>query len=119
MRSEIVDVRPDSIVILANVPTSMDTPVALGRRRIDALRSVLDLVVPSLPYAPGGVQRSRHPALSPARLSQNRTGYVAGSDARDMRSAGPSHVIIISDGEPEDRPAAVSAARALQSKIDA
>jgi Mg-chelatase subunit ChlD len=109
-----------STVIIVDVSGSMDRPVTPDKRRIDVLRDVLARVLPAasgtriiafsagvLPLEPG------EPIPEPAGSTAL---HLALEHARRAR---PQHVIVISDGAPDDKQAAINAARALQCRIDA
>jgi hypothetical protein len=97
----------------------MDTPSG-GRRRIDRLAGVMRQVLPHAPNARLLAFSDRIEVVEdPEHLPEPNGGthlHAALMHAATMR---PKRLVVISDGEPSDAPAALRAARALTCTIDA
>jgi Mg-chelatase subunit ChlD len=102
------------VVVLVDISGSMDTPVSADQRRIDALRTILGTVLPSLPDARVVAFSDTVAVLEPGKPVPEPGGGTALHLALErVQSMNPDHLVVISDGEPADKQAAVTAARAL------
>jgi hypothetical protein len=106
-------------IILIDCSGSMDLPVG-GRRRIDILADILRQV---LPTTPGARLVAFNNTVSPIASADQLPEPDGGTDLRraleQIAPWRPRRVIVVSDGEPDDRVAALRAARALYCPIDA
>jgi hypothetical protein len=102
--------------ILLDVSESMNTPVMGGQRRVDLLSTILKNVM--MPGVRLVAFNDSVIALEPGQQLPEPGGSTALHLALDHVSRmSPRHVIIISDGQPDDERAAIAAARALSCVI--
>jgi hypothetical protein len=106
-------------VILIDCSGSMDLPVG-DRRRIDLLADTLRLVLPDTPDARlVAFNDTVSPVASADRLPEPDGGTALHHAFEHIAPWRPGRLIVISDGEPDDRAAALRAARMLNCPIDA
>jgi hypothetical protein len=106
-------------IVLLDCSSSMDLPVG-ERRRIDILADILHQVLPTTPGARlFAFNDTVSPVASADRLPQPDGGTELHSALEQIAPWRPRRVILISDGEPSDRAAALRAARMLSCPIDA
>jgi hypothetical protein len=105
---------------LLDTSGSMDSPVAGGKRRIDVLADILRVVLPDAPEARLIAFSDTVVAIAaPADLPEPSGSTALHAALEYATRLRPRRVIIISDGEPDDRGAALRAARALHCPVDA
>jgi hypothetical protein len=105
-------------VILVDVSGSMSYPVAPQQRRIDVLRIILARVREEASTTRVVAFSTDVVVLEPGETVPEPDGGTALHLALDyVRQTQPEHVIVISDGEPEDKQAAITVARALGCRI--
>lgn len=108
-----------SIVILADVSGSMDERAAHGRK-IDRLREALGNIWAETPGAALiAFNNDVVPVEGPDDLPPPCGGTALHLALRSARVLHPASVIVISDGRPSDREAALEAARDIPGTIDA
>jgi hypothetical protein len=104
---------------LLDASGSMDLPVG-DRRRIDILADILRQVLPATPDARlVAFSDSVVPVASADRLPEPGGGTRLDRAFEHIAPWRPRRVILVSDGEPSDRAAALRAARMLGCPIDA
>lgn len=107
-----------AVVILADVSSSMNEPAG-GKKKIDILREALSHQWPSVRYGHLIAFSSLVATIdSPANLpnpSGSTALHLAIEAARSFR---PRRTLIISDGHPDDKDAALIAADGLTGRID-
>jgi hypothetical protein len=109
----------DGPVILLDVSSSMDNPAG-GRRRIDRLAEVLRQVLPHAPNARLLAFSDRVEVIEdPEHLPEPNGGTRLDAALMHAATLRPKRLVVISDGEPSDAPAALRAAHALTCTIDA
>lgn len=102
------------VVLLLDVSTSMARPAAPGKRRIDVLRAALRHVLPDSPGTRVVAFSDDVIALEPhEEVPEPEGGTALHLALLHVLPWKPTRVIIVSDGEPDDRHAAIAAARAL------
>jgi hypothetical protein len=105
-------------VILADVSGSMGFPVSLDKRRIDVLRTTLAAILPSVPDACLVAFNDNVFLLEPGQPLPEPAGNTALHLALERaRTMWCDHVIVIADGEPDDKQAAIKVALALDCRI--
>jgi hypothetical protein len=114
-----VRVKSDAFpVILIDCSGSMDLPVG-DRRRIDLLADILCQVLPATPDARlVAFNDTVSPVASADRLPEPDGGTNLHRAFEHIAPWRPRRVVLISDGEPSDRAAALRAARMLGCPID-
>lgn len=108
-----------SVVLLLDVSSSMNLPAARGQRRIDVLQAALRHVLPDSPGTRVVAFNDIVTEIEPRATVPEPEGRTALHLAllHAMRWQ-PAKVIIVSDGEPDDKQAAIAAARALGCVIE-
>jgi hypothetical protein len=104
--------------ILADTSGSMAFPVTGDKRRIDVLRTILATILPSLPgTSVAGFNDTVFPLELGQALPEPSGGTALHLALQHVLPMHPEHVVVVSDGEPNDPAAAITAARALQCRI--
>jgi hypothetical protein len=97
----------------------MDRPVTGGKRRIDVLADILRVVLPVEPEARLiAFSDTVVEIATPSELPQPNGSTALHAALQYAAPLNPRRLIIISDGEPDDRGAALRAARAFHCRID-
>jgi|SRR4051812_28804569 len=105
-------------IILADTSGSMAFPVTADKRRIDVLRTILATILPAAPGTALAAFSDAVVPLEPGQILPEPSGSTALHLALEhVRAMQPEHVIVVSDGEPNDKTAAIAAARALGCRI--
>jgi hypothetical protein len=110
------------IVILLDTSTSMAEPIG-SRRRIDVLADILCQALPSTPgvrlfgFSSAVTELEGATSEHGVHLPEPAGGTALHFAIRHVAPLRPSRLIVISDGEPDDADAALSAARELDCEI--
>lgn len=105
----------DPGVILADVSTSMDGHAG-SRRKIDILQEAIDGLRDAMPVVAFASSPTDVPAGKPLPSPYGSTAMHLALDYLAGRR--PSRVLVVSDGAPDDRKAALAAAGRLACRID-
>jgi hypothetical protein len=105
-------------VIVLDVSGSMGFPVTFDKRRIDVLRAILANILPSARDTHLIAFNDEVFPLEPRQAVPEPAGGTALHLALERVAAmRRDHVIVVSDGEPNDKHAAIAAARRLGCRI--
>ncbi len=105
-------------VILIDVSGSMSFPVTPNSRRIDVLQAILNTIRPEAKDTSViAFNHTAFPLESWERLPEPDGGTALHLALERAHLLHPEHVIVVSDGEPEDKRAAIAAAHALACRI--
>lgn len=108
----------DQIVILADVSGSMSESAG-AKRKVDLLQEALNQVIPTLPGATLIAFNSMPAEVAPAQPLPPPSGGTALHRALDYAAQSkPKLTLIISDGQPDDKRAALTAADKLSGRIE-
>jgi hypothetical protein len=116
---DLVKARTRRSLLLVDVSDSMSSPIRTGGRRIDALRKVVADIRTTHPVPVAAFGLTGGAAVDVVDSIPEPQGSTPLDLAIEFGAAqGATHLVIVTDGEPNSEEAAFSAARAFGGQID-
>ncbi len=106
-------------MLLVDVSGSMGETIASGARKIDALRDVVSTLRETHPVPIAAFGLNAKPAVAFVEKIPDPSGMTPLDEGIDFsRQARATHIIVVTDGQPDDQDAALAAAKRFGGTID-